>query len=197
MSCPRLTDQSSGTRMCTDTKARLPAARVRTAWNWTSSFVKPRKTASTRARSPSGSARSIRPPTKRRTSETAVATMLAATRSAMIGSSRSQPVIATAATPTTTPTDVLESLGVDQPADGGVGDRHRRDEDQRAPRPRRQGNRPSRAIGMLLVRRPLGPLQDHKAENRSNQIDDGLRGVRQQAHRSRQRPRTVADRVGG
>jgi len=56
MSCPRLTDQSSGTRMCTDTKARLPAARVRTAWNWTSSFVKPRKTASTRAPSPSGSA---------------------------------------------------------------------------------------------------------------------------------------------
>jgi len=48
--------QSSGTRMCTDTKARLPAARVRTAWNWTSSFVKPRKTASTRAPSPSGSA---------------------------------------------------------------------------------------------------------------------------------------------
>jgi len=183
--------------MCTDTKARLPAARVRTAWNWTSSFVKPRKTASTRAGSPSGSARSIRPPTKHRTSETAVATMLAATSSAMIGSSRSQPVIATAATPTTTPTDVLESLGVDQPADGGVGDRHRRDEDQRALDPGGKVIGLLVPIGMLLVRRPLGPLQDHKAENRSNQIDDGLRGVRQQAHRSRQRPRTVADRVGG
>ena len=94
--------------------------------------------------------------------------MLAATSSAMIGSSRCS-----------------------------AGDRHRRDEDQRALDPGGKVIGLLVPIGMLLVRRPLGPLQDHKAENRSNQIDDGLRGVRQQAHRSRQRPRTVADRVGG
>ena len=65
--------------------------------------------AAARSRS-AGSAASIRPGTESRTMRPPVQTMLAATTSATIGSSRCQPVTATAPTPTSTPAEVQTSV---------------------------------------------------------------------------------------
>ncbi len=109
-SCPWWTVHPPGTSTWNDTNRLAPDWRVRSAWYWTPSFKWLASAAFTSASSSAGKAVSISPRTDRRTMPKPVRTMFAATAIATIGSSRSQPVAATANTPTMTPTEVQTSV---------------------------------------------------------------------------------------
>ena len=90
---------------------RVPAWRVRSAWTlYVGLAMRVPALAVSRFASSTGNAVSISPSTDLRTMRTPDQTILPATMNATIGSSRSQPVSATAPTPTSTPADVHTSV---------------------------------------------------------------------------------------
>jgi myo-inositol catabolism protein IolS len=150
--------------MWTETNARRPARRVRSAWNRTGpAAVKRSRMSCTRASSSAGSARSISPPVERRTSETPVTMMLVATASA-ISLQCQRPVLSPGSDEQSrhaqieprgqqrhrdADADIAQRLRVQQAVDRRHADRHRGDQDQPALDPGRE------IIGLLVPVRVL------------------------------------------